>query len=88
MMDERAVQAGKAIADTLLEQKKVKASKEMIDAYFDEVHSYFPDGFEDQLIELDLIRHAVAYSAVAYMRDGSARLCADKIMEKLGVETK
>ena len=78
-MDARAMQAGKAIADTLLEQKEVKASRESMD-------SYFPDGFEDQLIELDLWRHAVTYSVVAYMKEGSAMFCAEKIMEKLGVE--
>ena len=85
-MDERAVQAGKAIADTLLEQKEVTADRKMIDEYFDEVHSYFPDDFEDQLIKLDLEKYAAAYAAVAYMRDGSAKLCADVIMKKLGVE--
>ena len=88
MMDERAVQAGKAIADALFEQKKVKANKDNVEAYFEAVRSYLPEGFEDDLRTLGIGNIATDYVSISYMKDGSAKLCADTIMEKLGVETK
>ena len=64
----------------------MKASGKKFNDYLDEVREHWPKGFEDSIRIEGLSMCVTSYCAVAFMKGGDPKICADKLVAKLGVE--
>jgi len=64
----------------------MKLSGEKFQKYLNEVLTHCPAGFEDSIRDEGLSHCVTSYCAVAFMRDGDPKICAETLMNKLGDE--
>lgn len=64
----------------------MRASGEKFNEYLDKVREHFPKGFEVSIQIEGLSMCVTSYCAIAFMRDGDPKICANTIVAKLGVE--
>ena len=64
----------------------IRASRENWERYLTNVRDALPDEFESDCIDEGLAEKTGAYIFVSFMRGGSAKRCADDLVNKLGVE--